>query len=83
MRLDVEIDRTLHSFVARLVATGRYSSEADVVRDCLKRMWDQEEWLARVDEGVERGLADAQAGRTKSLEEGRALLLARFATPKP
>jgi antitoxin ParD1/3/4 len=80
MRLDLELDRNLHSFVAELVAAGRYESEADVVREGLRQMRDREEWLAGVDRGVTRGLADAEAGRTKTLDEARTLLSTTFGT---
>ena len=43
-------------------------------------MRDQEAWLATVDRGVERGLADAEAGRTKTLDDARAILSERFGT---
>lgn len=57
---------------ARL-ASGEYASEEDVLRDALKALSDRKYVVIDEDpvviEGVRRGLADAEAGRMRSLEE--------------
>nr|WP_202130889.1 type II toxin-antitoxin system ParD family antitoxin [Methylobacterium sp. 2A] len=52
-----------------MVATGRYTSENEVLREGVRLIRDREADLATVDQSIATGLAQAQGGRTKSAEE--------------
>lgn len=55
----------LETFVARLVESGRYGSEDEVLREGVRLIEDREARLAALDRSIARGLADADAGRTR------------------
>ncbi|MCJ2132544.1 type II toxin-antitoxin system ParD family antitoxin [Methylobacterium sp. J-026] len=59
----------LEAFVTRLVETGRYTSESEVLREGVRLIRDREASLATLDQSIAIGLAEAQTGQTKSAEE--------------
>lgn len=63
--ISADLGEQLESFVSRLVATGRYNSKSEVLREGVRMIQDREAQLAALDASVARGLADADAGRTK------------------
>ena len=50
------------TFVKAQLASGRYSSASEVVRDGLRLLEERQRRLAAVDNAIARGLADADAG---------------------
>lgn len=67
--ISADLGRTLEGFVAQLVETGRYNSKSEVLREGVRLIQDREARLAALDASIMRGLADADAGRTKPAEE--------------
>lgn len=61
--IHVEIGPTLESFISGLVASGRYRSPDEVLREALRLFQEHEAQLAELDAAIDRGLADADAGR--------------------
>ena len=59
----------LESFVADLVEKGRYNSKSEVLREGVRLIQEREMRLAALDASIARGLADADAGRTKPAED--------------
>lgn len=59
----------LESFVARLVATGRYNSKSEVLREGVRLIQEREMRLAALDASIARGLADSNAGRTGAADD--------------
>ena len=59
----------LEPFVAALVEKGRYNSKSEVLREGVRLIQERERRLAALDASIARGLADADAGRTKPAEE--------------
>jgi antitoxin ParD1/3/4 len=59
----------LESFVTDLVKTGRYQSRSEVLREGVRLVEEREKRLAALDGAIARGLADADAGRVKPVEE--------------
>ena len=57
--------------IEQLVQAGRYADGNEVVRDGLRLLLDRERKLATLDASIERGLADADAGRVHDIEEVR------------
>jgi antitoxin ParD1/3/4 len=63
MPSSVDLGNVLEAFVARLVASGRYNSKSEVLREGLRLLHERETRLAVLDAALARGLADAAAGR--------------------
>ena len=56
------------------VAEGRFSSVEEAVHVSIDVMRNQQEWNDYANERIEAGLADVEAGRTRSAEEVLAML---------
>ena len=67
--ISADLGQQLESFVAGLVATGRYNSKSEVLREGVRLIQDREARLVALDSSIARGLADADAGRTKPAGE--------------
>ena len=57
------------SFVQAQLASGRYNNASEVVRDALRLMEDRERRLTLLDNAIERGMADMDAGRVSDATE--------------
>lgn len=66
--ISAELGKSLESFVANLVASGRYHSKSEVLREGVRLIQEREARLAALDMSIARGIADAEAGRTKPSE---------------
>lgn len=77
--ISADLGKQLESFVSRLVETGRYGSKSEVLREGVRLIQDREARLAALDASVARGLADADAGRTKLANEVFDRLEAKYA----
>ena len=67
--ISADLGRQLEFFVSKLVETGRYNSKSEVLREGVRLIQEREAQLAALDASISRGLADADAGRTKSAEQ--------------
>ena len=63
--ISADLGRQLEGFVADLVKAGRYNSKSEVLREGVRLVQEREARLAALDAAVARGLADAEAGRTR------------------
>jgi antitoxin ParD1/3/4 len=63
--ISADLGQQLESFVAQLVAAGRYNSKSEVLREGVRLVQDREARLAALDASIARGIADADAGRTR------------------
>jgi antitoxin ParD1/3/4 len=77
--ISADLGKQLEGFVSRLVETGRYGSKSEVLREGVRLIQDREARLAALDASVARGLADADAGRTKPADEVFDRLEAKYA----
>jgi len=68
----------LENAVKRLVASGRYHSKSEVIREGIRLVEEREKRLAALDEALMRGVADADAGRVFPAEEVFLELRARY-----
>jgi antitoxin ParD1/3/4 len=75
-----ELGKHFETLVADLVASGRYESADEVLRDGLRLVEEREAVLARLDAAVMVGLADVEAGRLKPAEEVFDRLEAKYRT---
>jgi antitoxin ParD1/3/4 len=69
MAMSADLGKTLEKFVTKLVATGRYRSKSEVLREGVRLIQERETRLAALDASIARGVADADAGRVKSTSE--------------
>ena len=67
--ISADLGQQLETFVASLVATGRYNSKSEVLREGVRLIQDRETRLAALDASVVRGLADADAGNTTPADD--------------
>ncbi|MDP3553357.1 type II toxin-antitoxin system ParD family antitoxin [Methylocystis sp.] len=65
MALSADLGSQLEAFVAKLVASGRYNSKSEVLREGVRLIQEREARLAALDASISRGIADADAGRAK------------------
>ena len=69
----VSLPDSLRDRIDSLVATGRYASVGDYVRDLISRDLeagsDDARWLADFDASINRGLNDIKAGRGRDARE--------------
>ncbi|QNG43561.1 type II toxin-antitoxin system ParD family antitoxin [Sphingobium yanoikuyae] len=66
--ISADLGQQLESFVAGLVETGRYNSKSEVLREGVRLIQERETRLAALRQSINRGLADADAGRTRPAE---------------
>ena len=69
MAMSADLGKTLEKFVTKLVATGRYHSKSEVLREGVRLIQEREARLAALDASIARGVADADADRVKSTSE--------------
>jgi len=65
MAHSVELGASLEAFVASLVASGRYNSKSEVLREGVRLIQERELRLEALNQSLARGLADAEAGRVR------------------
>ena len=76
--LSAELGSQLESYVAKLVESGRYNSKSEVMREGIRLIQERETRLAVLDQALARGMADADAGRTRLASEVSARLEAKY-----
>ena len=69
MAVSADLGDVLEGFVTKLVASGRYNSKSEVLREGVRLIQEREARLAALDASIARGLADADAGQVKSSSE--------------
>ena len=69
MAVSADLGDVLESFVTKLVASGRYHSKSEVLREGVRLIQEREARLAALDASIARGLADVDTGRVKPSSE--------------
>jgi antitoxin ParD1/3/4 len=69
MARSVDLGDKLENFVTSLVATGRYASEDQVLREGVRLIQEREARLAALDEAIAKGITAADAGEGKPAAE--------------
>ena len=65
----VDLGPKLEAVVDELVSRGRYNSKSEVLREGVRLVQERERRLAALDAAIERGIADADAGRGRPVDE--------------
>jgi len=73
--VNIHLTRELQALIKRKLATGRYGSASEVVREGLRLLADEDELKAEARRKVAEGLADLKAGRVLDGEEAVADIL--------
>ncbi len=82
MAVSADLGEALESFVTRLVASGRYHSKSEVLREGVRLIQEREARLAALDASIARGLADVDADRVKPISDVFDRLEAKLASKK-
>jgi antitoxin ParD1/3/4 len=82
MAISADVGVTLEKYVTNLVERGRYNSKSEVVREGIRLVQERESRLAALDAAIERGLADADAGRLIPADEVFGQLKAKYSAMK-
>lgn len=68
MARSVELGK-LEEVVDRLVASGRYNSKSEVLREGVRLVEEREKRLEALDQALAKGLADVEAGRVRPAKD--------------
>ncbi len=79
MAISADLGRRLEAFVSDLVASGRYNSKSEVLREGVRLIQEREARLAALDAAIRQGASDADAGRKSPAGQVFDRLEARFA----
>jgi antitoxin ParD1/3/4 len=79
MAVSADLGRRLEDVVETLVASGRYNSKSEVLREGVRLVEEREKRLLALDRALDIGLAEADAGRLIASDEVFAELRARYA----
>ncbi len=78
MAISVDLGENLEAVVDDLVKNGRYNSKSEVLREGVRLVQEREAALRELDASLDRGIADAEAGRGRPAEEVFAELRAKY-----
>ena len=63
--ISAELGKQLEGVVGKLVATGRYNSKSEVLREGVRLIQEREARLAALDASIARGIANAEHRRIR------------------
>ena len=78
MASSANLGQKLESYVSDLVRSGRYNSRSEVLREGVRLVEEREKRLVALDAAIARGLADADAGRGRLVDDVERELVAKF-----
>jgi antitoxin ParD1/3/4 len=67
--INADLGKQFEGYVAKLVESGRYGSESEVLREGVKLIQDRELKLKALDAIIDRGIVDSEAGRGKPAKD--------------
>ncbi|MBM3520578.1 MAG: type II toxin-antitoxin system ParD family antitoxin [Alphaproteobacteria bacterium] len=68
MPISADLGTSLEKYVAELVASGRYNSKSEVIREGIRLVQEREARFRALDAAIARGIKATEAGRTKSAD---------------
>jgi antitoxin ParD1/3/4 len=78
MASSANLGQHLEAYVSNLIKTGRYNSRSEVLREGIRLVEEREHRLAALDIAIARGVADADAGRSKPIHDVAKRLTAKY-----
>ncbi|MBW6421194.1 type II toxin-antitoxin system ParD family antitoxin [Rhizobium sp. XQZ8] len=81
MTISANLGKPLEDYVDELVKSGRFNSSSDVLREGLRLLKIKERHQAELDDALQEGLADVEAGRVIPADELLAYFEAKYAAP--
>jgi antitoxin ParD1/3/4 len=76
--ISADLGRQLEAVVTNLVEAGRYNSKSEVLREGVRLVQEREARMALLDAALERGAADADAGRLVDADTAFDRLVAKY-----
>jgi antitoxin ParD1/3/4 len=76
-KLSITLPADMVRVIRTKVEQGGYSSNSEVIREALRGWLEREHQLATLNAAIDRGIADADAGRVAHSEQVRKALLKR------
>ncbi|WP_376988037.1 type II toxin-antitoxin system ParD family antitoxin [Bosea sp. R86505] len=83
MAVSADLGTRLEQLLETLVASGRYNSKSEILREGVRLVEEREKRLQALDLMLDAGLADAQAGRMLAGDDVFAELRARYGEQAP
>jgi antitoxin ParD1/3/4 len=77
-KLSITLPTEMVRLIREKVSNGTYASNSEVIREALRGWMEKENRLMKLDAAIERGLADADAGRVKDIETVREEMRKKF-----
>lgn len=78
MAISADLGANLEAVVDDLVRNGRYNSKSEVLREGVRLVQEREAEVAELYAAIDRGIADAKAGRSTPAEEVFSRLIAKY-----
>lgn len=75
-KLSITLPAEMARLIRAKVESGAYASASEVIREAVRGWLERERQFALLEAAVERGMVDADAGRSLSTEDLRRTLLA-------
>lgn len=69
MAISVELGPQLEAYVAKLVTSGRFNSESEVLREGVRIVHERERRLAALDAAIARGLAESNMEKFEDADD--------------
>lgn len=82
-KLSITLPAEMVRVIRAKVESGGYSSNSEVIREAMRGWLDRERHFATLNAALERGMADADAGRVADSDQVRKSLLDRINGGQP
>jgi antitoxin ParD1/3/4 len=79
MTMTVNLGEALERAVEAMVATGRYGSRSEVLREGVRLVEEREQQMAKLRRDMQAALADVETRGTISVDDARGMLDAKLA----
>ncbi|NJO34616.1 MAG: type II toxin-antitoxin system ParD family antitoxin [Rhodospirillales bacterium] len=78
MPISADLGPALEKYVSQLIKSGRYNSKSEVIREGIRLVQEREARFKALDAAIDRGIADANAGRVVPAKEAFDRLEAKY-----